>query len=237
MGGTISIGSFFTSQEIADIEKIKKLQEIGLRFVSQNLYYGIPVRSGKKSPHDPIGLIWIEPQPEVLENPSSMGVTENVLYGIPTGVAVDSKGRIRILFSDSNAEYIIPADSVAILNEFRYPGFIIPTPAPPTLLDRTTHSIGLKWNEALPYPPGIITNVEIQFLTGKLGRNIINAAELDDALWSSLVTKLYSNSHFTDFTMDYLKPGQVYYFRLRYRCPAGWSEFSPPSEKLTTEPE
>lgn len=76
MGGTISIGSFFTSQEIADIEKIKKLQEIGLRFVSQNLYYGIPVRSGKKSPHDPIGLIWIEPQPEVLENPSSMGVTE-----------------------------------------------------------------------------------------------------------------------------------------------------------------
>lgn len=141
------------------------------------------------------------------------------------------------MFSDSNAEYIIPADSVAILNEFRYPGFIIPTPAPPTLLDRTTHSIGLKWNEALPYPPGIITNVEIQFLTGKLGRNIINAAELDDALWSSLVTKLYSNSHFTDFTMDYLKPGQVYYFRLRYRCPAGWSEFSPPSEKLTTEPE
>lgn len=76
MGGTISIGSFFTPQEIADIEKVKKLQEIGLRFVSHNLYYGIPVRSGKKSPHDPIGLIWIEPQPEVLENPSSMGVTE-----------------------------------------------------------------------------------------------------------------------------------------------------------------
>lgn len=150
---------------------------------------------------------------------------------------MDSKGRIRILFSDSNAEYIIPAESVAILNEFRYPGFVIPTPAPPTLLDRTTHSIGLKWNDALPYPPGIITNVEIQFLTGKLGRNIINAAEQDDALWSSLVTKLYSNSHFTDFTMDYLKPGRVYYFRLRYRCPAGWSDFSSPSEKLTTEPE
>ncbi len=75
MGGSIG-SSLFTAQELSSFEKVKALQAIALRFVSQNLFYGIPVRSGKKAPHDPIGMIWIEPLPEVLENPSSMDVTE-----------------------------------------------------------------------------------------------------------------------------------------------------------------
>lgn len=76
MGGTSSVSSLFTPQEVADIEKIKVLQDSAVRFVSLQLFYGVPVRSGRKAPHDPIGMIWIEPQPEVLENPSSVGVTE-----------------------------------------------------------------------------------------------------------------------------------------------------------------
>lgn len=76
----MGVVSLFSPQEKAEIEKIKGLQETALRFVSHHLFYGVPVRSGRKNPHDPIGMIWVEPQPEVLENPSSVGVTEVSVY-------------------------------------------------------------------------------------------------------------------------------------------------------------
>lgn len=61
-----SIGTFWTTKELQNIAEIQSLQELGVKFITETIFFGIPVRSGRK-PYDPISLIWIEPSPEVVE--------------------------------------------------------------------------------------------------------------------------------------------------------------------------
>jgi hypothetical protein len=120
------------------------------------------------------------------------------------------------------------------------PDFKILTPSPPKLLSRSPSSIELQWKDCLPYAVGIITSIEIQYMMIRIQSQSINGhnkAILNEGVWNSLVTKLYSHSHFLDFKMDHLKPGTIYCFRMRFRCLAGWGEFSAPSEQFATQSE
>jgi hypothetical protein len=75
MGGFASSYSYWTAEEAADNEKIAKLQEQALEFVSKNLFYAIAVRSQRKS-KDPTAPIWVEPLPHIVEE-SLMGKSPN----------------------------------------------------------------------------------------------------------------------------------------------------------------
>jgi hypothetical protein len=68
MGGTVS---FWTQNELEYIEKIKRIQSVALNYISKEIYYGIPIKTSKKSPHDPISFTWIEPIEEQ-ENDASL---------------------------------------------------------------------------------------------------------------------------------------------------------------------
>lgn len=176
---------------------------------------------------------------------------QTLLHGLPSGVAVDSKGRIRIVFASKDITYTIPAEEVNYLDQFHIIGYKFPGARPPVLLSVSESSIDLGWAEALPYSVGIIFSVEIQYLAVRntngastdVGNNLssrhsIRADKGDNEdrqeHWSSLVTKSYSERNFFEYHMDHLRPGKCYSFRLRYRCPAGWSEYSGSTDYVFT---
>lgn len=81
MGGFTSSYSYWTAEEAADNEKIAKLQEEALEFVSKNLFYAIAVRSQRKS-KDPTAPIWVEPLPHIVEE-SLLGKSPNGDVSVP----------------------------------------------------------------------------------------------------------------------------------------------------------
>ncbi len=69
MGGSSSVTSTFhtyTTEELAERERVVKLQATAFDFVTKVIYYGVPIRSGKKSA-EASSAIWIEPQPDLLD--------------------------------------------------------------------------------------------------------------------------------------------------------------------------
>lgn len=65
----LQVSSLFSPKELEDIKGIQRLQEIAKRFIVHDIYYGVPVRSGQKSLYDPIGMLWIEPMPDLVDGP------------------------------------------------------------------------------------------------------------------------------------------------------------------------
>ncbi len=61
-----------TPAEIAENERISKLQDIAFDFITKVIYYGVPIRSGRKN-KSVNAAIWIEPQPELVDEMLSKG--------------------------------------------------------------------------------------------------------------------------------------------------------------------
>lgn len=256
MGGAASSNAAFTTWTVDEEEENKKCliyQNKASEFICKYLFYGVPVRGGKKS-KDPLSSLWLEPTPNVFESPSKQKkeggtykLNENELTGIvksvPSGVLIDSKGNIKIYFTLTGISYDITISDIEFANhltfedkgysknEFGTTIFQNISPEPPICLNATRYSLTLKWT--LPQPPGISQQVELQYiqiLRPKLFENDKNKSV--NLNWSALVTKTYDFLDFLNFKFDNLSPGNCFIFRLKYRNHIGWSQFSEPSKMI-----
>lgn len=133
---------------------------------------------------------------------------------------------------------------------------ISPQPSPPTLVKAYTSSLELGWT--LPQPPGVSQKVEIQYAAvNHLAHSHLNSSKsfrvksadtttADDSdsteidskslTWLILASKHWSASNFLTHTMDKLKTGAQYVFRIRYLNYLDWSPYSKPSAVMETVP-
>eukprot|EP01031_Cornospumella_fuschlensis_P029957 gene29957-36180_t len=207
----------------------KQLQELAIKFVSENIYYAVPVRSNTRmNGYKPI--IWIEPLPHLIEEAlaGKGSLDKDIVDGLPTGVLINSKGAITIYFSLIGIEYKISRHYVQLLDKSFQ--FTIEAPLPPKLKGATQNSLTISWYKELPLPVGVVQTVEVHYTAVD--------SELDDKLkWQVLVTKQYQKSLFYEFTYSSLLPGHMYRFRLRFLSPRGWSDFSAASSAYSTLPD
>ena len=171
MGGSVSF-SYWTAEEQRENKTALELQEIAKEFIITNMYYGIPVRSGKIS-HDPRSPLWIELDPKVMEK-ARLGkgdIQMSLLETVPSAVSVNFQGFIKVMFASALAdvEYDLHVRDVQEALSFDDPAVtgansalvFVPTPNPPKLVKAEKHSIKLNW--MLPQPPGISQQLELQF--------------------------------------------------------------------------
>ena len=79
MGGASSL--YFhveTPEEIQERSRIIRLQDQAFDYVKNVLYYGVSIRTGRK-PSSKIDQIWLEPQPDLLEEALKNGDTANLV--------------------------------------------------------------------------------------------------------------------------------------------------------------
>ena len=67
-----------TPEEILERSRIIKLQDQALDYVTNVLFYGVSIRSGRK-PSTKIDQIWVEPQPDLVEEALKSGDTTNMV--------------------------------------------------------------------------------------------------------------------------------------------------------------
>lgn len=77
-GGSSSYFHVDTPEEIQERSRIVRLQDQACEYVKNVLYYGVSIRTGRK-PHSKIEQIWIEPQPELLEEALKNQDTANLV--------------------------------------------------------------------------------------------------------------------------------------------------------------
>ena len=163
---------------------------------------------------------------------------------VPSGVLVDFKGGIKVLFTRTvEITYELTIEDLRKAHKYNEQNsecVAPPLPLPPLQLGATCTSMKLTWK--LPQPPGIATNVEIQFAPlPPPGDNCDDLegypSEVDDVdadAWRALVNKAYERPDFHVHVVEDLLPGRRYAFRLRYRTFSGWSKFSRQSRALAT---
>ncbi|RYH27281.1 fibronectin type III domain-containing protein [archaeon] len=185
----------------------KQLQELAIKFVSDNIYYAVPVRSNTRmNGYKP--LIWIEPLPHLIEEAlaGKGSLDKDLVDGLPTGVLINSKGAITIYFSLLGIEYKISRHYVQLLDKTIQ--CTAATPLPPKLKGASQNSLTISWYKELPLPAGIVQTVEVHYTA-------VEDDQEDKFKWQVLVTKQYQKSLFYEFTHSSLLPGHMYRFRLR----------------------
>ena len=107
MGSAAS--SLWSPAEAEANEAALQRQQRASEFVIKHLFHDVPVRKAKKSA-DPRSPVWIEVHPSVMHDaltssPSSSSVSDPLaidaalLRTLPTGVLIDGKGGIRVVYS------------------------------------------------------------------------------------------------------------------------------------------
>lgn len=188
-----------------------------------------------------------------------------MLSNVPSGVMIDSKCKIKMLFTFSEIEYTMDIEDVVRYNKDcrDMSSHIAKTinktnnvelvdelaetapPLPPVVDSVTTTEINIRWDKQLPYPVGIILHVEVQYALWTEDTTIedpLNSSELvSEKLyvikWHSLVSKVFSRANFLTHSLSHLTPGSSYCFRMRYRINQAWSAYSVRSECITTLPD
>lgn len=251
MGGGVSkkspvtVTSSWTKEEQEENDRGIALQHIASDFITEHIYYKIPIKCGKKS-IDPASPIYIQIDPEVIED----GMDETLQKSVPSGITVTGKGVITCDFVFSNISYTFNvSDITASISQFTNDGdLIIPTPSPPWSTNETADSIQLRW--ILPQPAGIAREIDLQYTTDL---SVLNNDEehappasapnspsknvlIRGNAWRPLANKTWDSVTFQFHVMQDLQPGSRYITRIRYRSYKGWSSFSKPSAVLKTLP-
>jgi hypothetical protein len=188
---------------------------------------------------------------------------QDMLSNVPSGIMIDSKCKIKMLFTFSEIEYTMDIEDVVRYNKDcrDMSSHIAKTinkannvdqvdelaetapPLPPVVDSVTTTEINIKWDKQLPYPVGIILHVEVQYAlwtedTIELNLEGSKKAVSETAYkWYALVSKAFSRPNFLSHSLSHLTPGSSYCFRMRYRIKHTWSAYSVPSECITTLPD
>lgn len=250
-----SAPAIWTDEELEENARIQKSDKLAIDYIVAHIYHDIPIRYGKKSV-DPRSPMWIEISPQVqvdaIHNEGEIDL--KMLSTVPSGMIVDYKGNIQAFFTNIDVSYTFHVSDIIKVNMFRESSkskSIITIPAPPSLQHADTTSILLKW--VLPFPPGVTTKVEIYYTSSldiecadnttatpsSPSRKGTNESKVEVNMrnrWLLLVTKSWDFRNFSTYKLEELSPGVGFYFRIRYKCCYGWSEFSEPSKYIKTLP-
>jgi hypothetical protein len=168
---------------------------------------------------------------------------------------VDRKGKVQVLFSLVDLAYSLDvADILKYLADMKTLDGL-PDPQPPALAEATKTSLDLQWLNCLPYPPGIVQAVELQYALMNVAATTLARSSSDnhttegesnrgDAaaptphLWSLLVSRTYSKSQIGMYKWTHIAPGSNFVVRIRYRTSGtNWSDYSEPSAVYSTLPD
>lgn len=176
-----------------------------------------------------------------------------MLRNVPTGVMIDRKGKIKVLFSLVDISHVLD-----IADAERYTAQCktmegLPDPQPPAMVEATTTSIELQWLSRLPFPVGIVQAVEVQYAV--IGKEDLLAqpagsyqetkqqppspskksGSSEKYRWFSLVSRTYNQTMMGQYSWTNLPPGSQFVVRMRYRTAGvNWSEYSVPSHIYAT---
>lgn len=245
----------WTDEELEENARILKSDKVAIDYIVTHIYHDIPIRYGKKSV-DPRSPMWIEISPQVqvdaIHNEGEIDL--KMLNTVPSGMIVDYKGNVQAFFTNIDVSYTFHVNDIIKVNLFKESTkskSVITIPAPPSLQHADTTSILLKW--VLPFPPGVATKIEIYYTSSLDIDTCINSSDSPSSpsrkgnndtkieaglknRWLLLVTKSWDLRNFNTYKLEELLPGVGFYFRIRYKCCYGWSEFSEPSKYIKTLP-
>jgi len=242
--------SSWTKEEQAENEKAEEYQRYASEYITEHMFYRIPIKCGKKSA-DPKSPIFIEVDPDVLEDQENK-MDEKTRKSIPSGVAVTGKGAITVDFVYTGISYHLTVDEIKkskkkiedyLANPYK--------PAHPFLTHATETTLHLRW--ALPESPGLSKEVELEYTQDF---SVLNdppehpktiqeqtktptkapVKALKDQKWIPLVSKTWDLTTFMFHNFDDLRPGFRCVVRMRYRNFIGWSVWSNPSAIIETLP-
>lgn len=167
----------------------------------------------------------------------------------------DRRGKVQILFSLVDLSYTVDVtDILKYMQDFKTMDGL-PDPQPPALVEATKTTLELQWLSRLPYPPGIVQAVEVQYAVAsattldtsaesRKGESKKGEYRQSDAppgsplRWFNLITRSYNQSQIGTYKWTGISPGSRFIVRLRYRASGtDWSEYSPPSEVFCTLPD
>lgn len=174
--GSGSSFSYWTAEEQAENDRAILIMNKSKDFIVDFMYYGVPVRSGKKS-WDPRSPLYYEVDPRVLQD-AMLGkgeIERTLIEAVPSTVIVNRKGVIKILFTKEamrgvkeqleNVEYTLSVmdinEAIKLENDPDAPFYIVPQPECPVLVKAEKRKLHLRWT--LPQPPGISQQAELQF--------------------------------------------------------------------------
>ena len=219
--GNMQMG--FTETERNENEQCENRQkEIG-SFVVAHIYYGYPTKAKKQS-LDPLSPLWIEVDMEKLEKMveeqnenGSIGqeiiLDKKLMSTIPTGVLIEKGGDVKIIF----------AKSPAITYELHYDHFyaakvsakstkLTPyVPSIPELEFAGSNILTLRFT--LPFPPGITTKTEIQYIDAtKFTPKVPFSPSLSSITCPPLSHCLHHNSSLSLFRLNNILSNTFHYY-------------------------
>lgn len=240
--------SAWTKEEQEANEKAEECQRYASDYITEHMYYRIPIKCGKKSV-DPKSPIFIEVDPEVLEDQDNK-MDDKTRHSIPSGVVVSGKGAITVEFVYTGITYTLDVEEIRkskkkvedyLANPYK--------PTPPFLSHATETTLHLRW--VLPESPGLSKEIELEYTQDfsvlndppEYPKTIAEESKSPasspgkakkNPKWIPLVSKTWDMTTFMFHNFDDLRPGFRCVVRMRYRDFIGWSVWSNPSAIIST---
>ena len=177
----------------------------------------------------------------------------NLMATVPTGVLIDKKGDVKIVFAKSGLSYDLTAADVAkamasAISSSRQ----LLVPSPPFLEFAGANVLLLRWD--LPFPPGITMKAEVQFIDASKftpkGAEPLSKSDQEnmgardgfmtstrkprESDWQYAAVRCYELRSIDSFEYDHLRAGKSFYFRIRLWTHEGFTAFSEPSKVMST---
>ena len=256
MLGNMQMG--FNENERNENERCENRQKEVGTFVVAHLFYGFPT-TAKKQSVDPLSPLWIAVDMTKLEEmvdeqklTGSAGqdvvLDTKLMATVPTGVYIDKQGDVKIVFAKSSKTYDLT------YNDFQFAKAsaksskaTLYVPDSPELEFAGSDILTLRW--MLPFPPGITTKAEIQYIDATKftpkGREpskteLENMGAKDgfttftkkprEMDWTYAGVRAYESKHIDTFSWEDLRPGKSFYFRVRLWTHEGYTAWSEPSK-------
>ena len=258
--GTMAMG--FTEHERWENDQAEKLQKAVGKFMVNHCFYGFPT-SAKKQSADPLSHLWIEVDLTKLEEminahneneTTTIVLDRKLLSTIPSGVLIDKKGNVKIVFAKSGLSYDLSSvDVEKALAGARSSSRKLLVPSAPVCEYAGSTTLVLRWE--LLYPAGITNKAELQFVDAakftpkgaepsKLaldGNNdgardgfVTFAKKPKEGDWQYCAVRSYEARAIDMHEYDNLLPGKSFFFRLRLWTHEGYSGWSEPSKVIST---
>uniref|UniRef100_K3WJQ6 HECT-type E3 ubiquitin transferase n=1 Tax=Globisporangium ultimum (strain ATCC 200006 / CBS 805.95 / DAOM BR144) TaxID=431595 RepID=K3WJQ6_GLOUD len=212
-------------------EERAQKQKVAVAHVVENLFPYAPVvvqtqKYPSGSPKAGQAYLWIAVDEDAIKH---RGGTTNSPVRYPVGVAVDADGNVFVSevasgkarhgAGDPSGIHLTQTISAESIMEFAFSKQVPPVPMPPRLVEATQISLALTWKKSTDTT---VDRYEIQY----------RRADSPNNPWSSLAVV----SSGKNVSLENVPCHTAYLFRMRGRNPAGWSDFSSPSDVFWSLP-
>ena len=153
----------FSNEERIENERVQRLHQLTGSFFVHHAYNGFPTKAKKQK--DPQAPLWIEVSLEKLETvieqnkqkadstQKEIQIDMKLLQTVPTGIIIDRRGDVKIIFSKTGTTYELSAQDV---HRAMFGPSDLTGPTPPFLKEAGPYELALQW--VLPFPTGIDDN-------------------------------------------------------------------------------